>query len=464
MNHTGFLTGVAIAAVLMFVASGTACAATAAVAPGDFTYLGAFRLPGDGERPETFGYGGNAMTFNPAGDPSGGGDGFPGSLFIMGHERLPYGELPNGNQIAEVSIPRPVASKSPGALPRAEFLQPFRDAARGLFTEYCEIPRIGMELITEPATGPKIHLAWGQHCHEDASAQAPTHAWIDPDLSNPNPKGPWYIGNQSLYSVNGYLFEIPKDWADAHAGGRRIATGRYRDGGWSGQGPALFAYLPWIGDDGSPAAPGTRLKETTLLLYRNSRESEDVVNLAMRGYQHADEWEGGAWLTTSTGKSAVLFAGTKGVGAKYWYGWVNPAGSESPCVETEFVGQFNVCRAADGAPCAGADLEGCANHNDFRGWWSSRMEAQFILYNPDDLARVASGEAKPWEPQPYARVTIDDRLLLNPGRVEEDMLGTGAQRRFRISAVAYDRIHDLLYVLEPFADDTKPVVHVWRVQ
>ena len=77
---------------------------------------------------------------------------------------------------------------------------------------------------------------------------------------------------------------------------------------------------------------------------------------------------------------------------------------------------------------------------------------------------MASGEAKPWEPQPYARVTIDDRLLLNPGRVEEDMLGTGAQRRFRISAVAYDRIHDLLYVLEPFADDTKPVVHVWRVQ
>ncbi|HQM32448.1 MAG TPA: hypothetical protein PKX85_07875, partial [Candidatus Hydrogenedentes bacterium] len=378
MNRQTVFTRLILAAFTVLAPAGALHAATSTVDPADFAYLGAFRLPGDGERPETFGYGGNAMTFNPQGDPAGDNDGFPGSLFVMGHERLPYGELPNGNQIAEVSIPRPVAAKSPGALPQAAFIQPFRDAARGLFTEYCEIPRVGMALIADPATGPKLHLAWGQHFHEDAAAQGPTHAWLEPGLDNPNPQGAWHIGHQSLYSVNGYLFEIPREWADAHTGGRRLATGRYRDGGWSGQGPALFAYQPWT-DDGAPAAPGTRLKEIPLLLYRSSRDSEDVVNQALRGYQHADEWEGGAWLTTSTGKSAVLFAGTKGVGAKYWYGWVNPAGPEFPCVETEFVGQFTVCRNADGTPCSGADLQGCANHNDFRGWWSSRMEAWFIL-------------------------------------------------------------------------------------
>ncbi len=463
MKRSVALMCIAIAVTFILMSADEARAAAQTVQPADFTYLGAFRLPGNGERPETFGYGGNAMTFNPDGDPAGGGDGFPGSLFVMGHERLPYGELPSGNQIAEVSIPKPVVSKSVSSLPQAAFIQLFRDAAHGLFTEYSEIPRVGMELVTDPATGPKLHLAWGQHFHEDAQTQTPTHAWLEPDLANPNPQGSWYIGNQSFYSVNGYLFEIPKDWADAHAGGRRLATGRYRDGGWSGQGPALFAYQPW-NDDGTPAAPGTHLKETALLLYRNSRESEDVVNQAMRGYQHADEWEGGAWLTTSTGKSAVLFAGTKGVGAKYWYGWVNPAGPEAPCVETAFVGDFPVCRNADGSPCSGADLEGCANHNDFRGWWASRMEAQFILYNPDDLARVAARTAKPWEPQPYAHIAIDEHLLLNPAHVEEEMLGTGVQRRFRVSAVAYDRVNDLLYVLEPFADDTKPVVHVWRVR
>lgn len=440
-----------------------AYAAAARLEPGDFRYLGAFRLPDAGERPLTFAYGGAAMTFNPHGDPSGGGDGFPGSLFVMGHDRLPYGELPDGNQIAELSIPAPVVSKNVAALSQASFLQPFRNVARGLFEEYDELPRVGMQYLDVPGAGPKIHLAWGQHFHEDPQDQGPTHAWIDPDLAAPKPAGAWFIGAESLYSVNGYLFEIPAEWADAHLGGRRLATGRYRDGGWSGQGPALFAFNPWTNNAGAPAASGARLDAIALLRYENSRATEDVVSRSLRGYQHADEWEGGAWLTAGDGRSAVLFAGTKGVGAKYWYGWINPAGPEFPCVETEFVGQFATCRHADGAPAAGADLEGCSGHSDYRGWWSARYEAQFILYDPADLARVADGAAAPWDPQPYAAIPVDRHLLLNPSGIESDMLGTGPQRRYRIGDVAYDRKNGILYVLELFADDAKPVVHVWRV-
>jgi hypothetical protein len=44
------------------------------------------------------------------------------------------------------------------------------------------------------------------------------------------------------------------------------------------------------------------------------------------------------------------------------------------------------------------------------------------------------------------------------------MLDTGVQRRYRIGDVTYDRDHDLLYVLELFADEARPVVHVWRVR
>ena len=73
----------------------------------------------------------------------------------------------------------------------------------------------------------------------------PTHGWFSADLAQPDFQGVWFIGDQSFDSVNGYLFEIPTDWADAHAQGRVLATGRYRDGGWSGMGPALFAYRPW---------------------------------------------------------------------------------------------------------------------------------------------------------------------------------------------------------------------------
>lgn len=441
-----------------------ACGQSGLVQPSDFEYLGAFRLPEGGERPETFAYGGNAMTFRPDGDPQGAGDGFPGTLYIMGHDRLAYGELPDGNQLAEVSIPAPVASKSLGSLNRAAFVQPFTDAARGLFTAYAEIPRVGIEYVDHAAAGPKIHLAWGQHFHEGEEERGPTHAWISPDLAAPDPAGSWYIGNRSLYSVNGYLFEIPPAWAEAHAGGRCLATGRFRDGGWSGQGPCLYAYRPWTDDSGTSAAGGTRLEEVILLEYVSSQQSTDVAARSLKGYQHPDEWEGGAWLTASTGKSAVLFAGTKGTGAKYWYGWVNPDGPDIPCVETAMLNDFTVCRMADGSPCPPEDLERRDNHNDFRGWWSARMTARFILYDPGDLAKVAAGGMKPWEPQPYASLDVDEHLFLNPAGVEEGMLGAGVQRRYRISGVAYDRAHDLLYVLEPFADAECPVVHVWRVR
>jgi hypothetical protein len=227
-------------------------------------------------------------------------------------------------------------------------------------------------------------------------------------------------------------------------------------------GPSLFAYRPWIDEQGTPAPDGAVLDSVVLLLYADSNVTTDIEN-SLVGYQHPDEWEGGAWLTTSDGRSAVLFAGTKSVGEKYWYGWVNPAGPVFPCVETAFVGQYEVCRLADGSPCPPEDLLGCSGHNDFRGWWSSEFVAQFILYNPDDLAQVAQGTLLPHEPQPYTHLSIDEILYHNPDGVESDMLGVGMQRRGRIGDVTYDRANQFLYVVELFADGAQPVVHVWHI-
>jgi hypothetical protein len=430
------------------------------VQPEDFEYLGAFRLPGGDERPLTFAYGGNAMTYRPDGDPSGTDDGFPGSLFITGHDRMPYGELPDGNQVAEVSIPVPILAENVDGLNQAQFVQEFHDVAEGFFVEMQELTRVGMEYLDHPATGAKIHTAWGQHFVPEPPA--PTHAWFDPDLSAPRMTGSWYIGDQSFYSVNGYLFEIPAAWADTYTAGRVLATGRFRDGGWSGMGPALFAYRPWVDDQGTPAEVGVHLQEIVLLRYESSENTPNIER-SLVGYQHPDEWEGGAWLTTNSGNSAVLFAGTKGTGDQYWYGYMHPSGSGEPCVDAAFVGQFNVCLMADGTPCPNEDLTECSGHNDNRGWWSSRFDAQFILYDPADLARVAAGEIESWEPQPYASLDIDAHLFLNPSGTEADLLGLGDQRLARIGAVAYDRVNGYLYVLELFADDAKPVVHVWRI-
>lgn len=428
----------------------------------DFEYLGSFRLPGEGDRPLTFAYGGNAMTFNPDGDANGAADGFSGSLFIMGHDRIAYGEVPDGNQVAEVDIPMPVNDRNIEALNTAGFLQDFENVTKGHFTTLEEIPRVGMAYLNHPQTGPLIHLTWGAHLQtrEDAS-----QCWFSPELSEAKLQGLWYLGTQDPFSVTGYLFEIPQVWADAYTGGRVLASGRYRDGGQGGMGPALFAYLPWLAD-GSPSADGTHLSEVPLLLYENAYNTEAFEH-CLTGYSHADEWEGGAWLTTADGRSAVLFAGTKATGEKTWYGYVNPAGADQVCVDRHIT-DYDTCRTADGGICPASDLKGCCDEEagtcaSNRGWWSSRFDAQIILYNPDDLAKVAAGTLESWQPQPYAVLDIDEHLFLSPPEWDVITVGSGDQRRFRIGDVAFDRENGLLYVLELYADGAKPVVHVWRV-
>jgi hypothetical protein len=430
--------------------------------PADLTYLGAFRLPGSDDPPQTFAYGGNAMTFNPDGDPTNTDD-FPGSLFVMGHDRMPYGDLPDGNQVAELSIPVPVNSRNLADLPYAEFIQNFHDIAAGYFTNLDEIPKVGMQYLNHPATGPKIHLAWGQHIQPPDVA---SHAWFNPTLASPDVQGAWFIGNQDLYSVNGYMFEIPTAWADAYAQGHYLGTGRMRDGGQGGMGPTLYAYTPWL-PGGAPPASGTHLSETILLLYENSYNTEEIIR-CLDGYQHPDEWEGGAWLTTGIGKAAVVFAGTKSNGTRYWYGFINPAGPDQPCVDPEIT-DFPTCRMADGSRCPAEDLVGCCDDAtgtcvSNRGWWTTRFDAQIIFYNPADFQKVAAGTMASWEPQPYAKLDIDNVLYMSPPEWDLPMLGWGDQRRYRIGDVAYDRENGLLYVLELFADTARPVVHVWRVR
>jgi hypothetical protein len=432
------------------------------IQPADLVYQGAFRLPGGDTPPQTFAYGGNAMTFNPDGDPAN-TDPYPGSLFVMGHDRMAYGDLPDGNQVAEVSIPVPAIADNPADLPQATFIQDFHDVAAGYFTQLEEIPKVGMQYLKHPATGPKIHLCWGQNIQPQ---DVPSHAWFNATLGTPNLQGVWFIGYQDLHSVNGYMFDIPASWADAHAQGRYLATGRMRDGGQGGMGPTLFAYRPWL-PDGSAPPSGTHLEETTLLLYETVYNTPDFVR-CLNGYQHADEWEGGAWMTTPSGKTAVLFAGTKSTGAKHWYGFINPLGPEYPCVD-QHVTDFDTCRMADGSSCPAEDYAGCCDDEQgtcvtYRGWWSSRWDAQFILYDPAQLAQVAAGEIESWEPQPYASLDIDEHLYLDPPECDEIGVGWGVQRRNRIGAAAYDRENALLYVLELYADGAKPVVHVWEVQ
>ncbi|MBN2392426.1 MAG: hypothetical protein JXR84_16975 [Anaerolineae bacterium] len=431
--------------------------------PGDLTYLGAFRLPGDdADPPRTFAYGGNAIAFNPDGHITN-TDVYPGSLFITGHDRTD--DYLDGDQFAEVTIPVPVNSSNVDDLPYAGFLQGFQNVTAGHFQELSTVPKVGIQYLNHADTGPKVHITWGRHLQQ-LEDFLPSQAWVSADLATPDFQGEWFIGDQNPNSVNGYMLDIPAAWADVHAQGRYLATGRFSPGGLGGMGPALLAYRPW-GTGGTAPVSGTHLSETPLLLYESAMIT-DVITRCLNDYQHADQWEGGAWLTTSSGKAAVLFAGTKGTGAQNWYGYIHPTNPLSPCVDMDVIGDFWPCRMADGTECPETDVIFCCTESDdcisARGWWSTRFDAQFILYDPADLAQVAAGTLASWEPQPYAIIDIDEHLYFNPPVWDVFEVGWGDQRRDRISAVAFDRANGYLYVLEVHGDEAKPMVHVWQVQ
>ena len=425
------------------------------VQPQNLVYQGAFRLPDRAPgAPDAEGweYGGQALAYRPDGDPEGDEDGYPGSLFGTGHDVW--------NFVSEISVPAPSASRDLGQLKVAETIQGFHDVRGGLFDGLDEIPRVGMAYLPAQGrqTSPKLHLAWGQHLHgEGEPSDTPSHAWCDIDLAHPNTAGAWWIGDASLYSVNGYVFEIPRSWAEGYLGGAKLASGRFRDGGWSGKGPALFAYGPWL--EGNPPPAGAHLTARALLLYS---ASDDPDQHTLNDYHDSDEWEGGAWITAGE-RAAVVFVGTKGGGDHWWYGSYSPAGDGRPCPHIDGV-EGVMCFDADGTACAPEMSGRCEGYlAESRGWWSSRFDAQIIFYNPADLVAVSKGEMEPYEPQPYATLDIDEHLFLQ-ATVETAVLGTGDQRRYRVGEAAYDREHGILFIPERFADGAKPVIHVWSIR
>jgi len=387
--------------------------------PGDLVYQGAFRLP-DGADMASWEWSGDALAYCPEGDPSGPDDGYPGSLFGTGHDQEQL--------ISEISIPVPVISKNKDVseLNTAKTLQPFRNI-RGKEFEGFEMVRCGLAYLP-PAPGEKsgrLHWCWGQHMQE--SQFGATHGWCELNLADPKPAGPWRIGKFQNYLTNDYLLVIPPDWAAAHTPGMPLAAGRFREGGQAAMGPSIIAYRPAATRD-QPAA-GSALEALPLLQYSRVDEPPEEQRV-MKGYHHSDEWADGVWLTAGR-KSAVVFVGTKGQG-KCWYGFANgvvwPDEPPYPPIPP--------------AP------------NDDRGWWSTGFVGQMIFYDPEDLAAVAHGRRKPYEPQPYAVLDID-RHLFNL---------TSKQQKHHARAATFDAARGLLYVLEFRADGDKCLVHVWKVK
>ncbi|MEW6356853.1 MAG: hypothetical protein AB1696_11030 [Planctomycetota bacterium] len=406
------LTCVALCAPRLALGQGTRL-----IQPSDFEYKGAFRLP-DGPEEFAWLWSGAALTYYPGGDPKGPDDGYPGSLFGVGHDW--------NNHVSEIGIPAPVvsAAKNLDELNTATTLQEFKDITGGMFGEM-EQPRVGLEYLPKQGEQQTDKLYFCRAPHLGDVDKNPSHGWCELDLANPQPAGPWRIGDYRNYVTTHYIFQIPKAWADQHVRGMRLATGRYRDGGQASQGPSLFAIAPWA--EGNPPPRDAQIHATPLLLYPDVAAEEQHK---MKDYQHADEWTAGAWLTAGE-KSAVIFIGTKAKG-KCWYGFPN-----------------GVVWPEEGPWPPVPDPP-----NDGRGWWATEFVGQIVFYNPDDLAAVAKGEKKPHEPQPYATLDIDKWLYNVKSK----------QQVRHVRGAAFGRARGLLYVIEFRGDEDKSLIHVWQVK
>lgn len=316
----------------------------------DIVYKGAFKLPGPSGTLEygRWGYGGYGLAYYPSGDPTGSGDGYPGSLFGRGHV---YDWA-----VSEINIPEPVISpdKNPNALNTAVTLQPFvkvdtfsHDPLSIPIGAMAYLPRQGNQ------TSDKLYYIWGSNYQWD---KIPSHSASELALDNPQTQGWWYVGEAAghppYYSTVFYLFDIPKSWADQYTGGRMLLTGGTRSGAYNGFGAAMFAIGPWL--DGAPPPFEAELSYTTLVEYGqvtgvNTQDGREVT----------DAFFGGAWITQGR-KTAVMLVGNKTTGEVSYRS----------------------------------------------GYFVSLDWPVFLFYDPDDLAAVAAGAKQAHEPQPYAMLDI----------------------------------------------------------
>ena len=407
---------VALGLLIVLSAGLVAQQPTGLVQPAAIVYIGAFRLEEQfamSPPNHTLGYSNGAIAYYPKGDPSS-ADSTPGSIFVAGHT---YSSL-----VAEYAIPVPVVSKIVSELPVARVIRPMTNARGGL-PQGSQNFILGIAYVTSQ---DRIYFTAGSDYNDadcDIAGASPGLGSFTPQLTDA--QGLWYLGSLHPFTSLRYIMEIPPAYA-AQLGGCELATGRYR--GWCPEGTNLYASAPWTA--ANPPANNAKIPFVTLMQFGN------YTNKARWSKQHggANAYRGGAWLTTSSGKSAVLISGIidNNPGRSH-YGYRN----HTPAT----------CEANGSCPPGG------------RGWWTDEGRAAFLLYAPAALIAVANRKAPAHSPQWYAKVDIN-QYLIRP--IPPNYLVTGAEAEKLLTA--FDRARGLLYVTESFADELRPVVHVFRVQ
>lgn len=388
------------------------------VTPGNFMYLGAFRPPHVKGQDSNFSFGGWAMAYRADGDVDGPDDGTPGSLFMLGNVQQQL--------VAEIAIPKPFISKERvlDDLPVAEVLQPLSDVTGGMRSQMMKAggDTLPFEIGGLYVAGSRLHWTMYKY-YNVTTTDYNSHGASSLSLRRPFPEGMWHLGPANTgksvwhsYKHAGYIFDVPEEPAKRWFGGRRLISGLQIATGLNiaSHGPAMYAYnLPPAG-----TKRGASLNAMPLVYNDLSRPSP--------GFNPADRWTGGAWLTVGN-KHAVVIVGRKALGPVY-YGEARP----QDCT---------------------AD----------KGYHGTPYQTQMLFYAPQALAAAGNGKIHPTTVSPWY---VWDQKTPGGG-FHEYMFANCAQHT---GGVAYDRTRNLLYVAQTNAGTTKgeqyeiiPIIHVFRI-
>lgn len=408
----------------------------------DIERLGAFRVPQDNTSiPKCqnagykhWSYAGRGLAYFPEGDPSS-SDGYPGSLYALGHDNCLW--------ISEISIPSPSLATNPSDLSRATELKPFTDFWPRVYSKNGQLnwapdtsdgpeARITYHPGDSQGVGKGIHYSiWDDYSGDN---NTPVHGMLSLDLSDTF--GPWHIGGlpgsetHVPYTLTGKLLHAePQAWADRVTGGRSLMVGL----GWSisgvgipSAGPTFYAVAPGKTEpDSNVLARAEDALTAKELLRYGSPDFPDEVDKWNANWNPETRVEWASFIDR-----AILLSGYRGLG-DYWYG--NEDGSET--VLTDW------------------DLP-LTRSGSTRGWQISQKVPVFYFYDPEDFAKVASGEREAWEPKPY-RMMDSGQFFFN--KVDDAS---------NIRAIAYDAARKYLYVVERniWAYDPEPVIHVLKIK
>ena len=367
----------------------------------DIQYVGAFRLPRSAANGYSFDFGGKQLAFNPAGH----------TLFA--------GTRTGG--VGEVSIPTPVNSTNPDALPFATLLQPFADPMEGHLSQ---IPGEGTNLDSLMVFGNRLYGTASIY-YDANNSQRVSHFSRSLQLNQPS-----FAGWSSVWDatktgfVSGIMAVIPPEWR-SQLGGTAV-TGQccipiVSRTSW---GPAAFAFDPArVGEAAVAASP--------LLYYTGDHATLGSWSLSNTTYG-ATTLMGGVAIIDGT--RTALYFGTNGVG-EHCYG----SGTSNPALHKTL--------AADGEKYCYDPTNGD------KGSHAYPYRYQIWAYDLNDFADVKAGRKQPWAVVPYGVWQFD--------------LPTPAQGNVRLGGVSYDPAQKTLYLSQLYADRdgyaNRPVIHTLHI-